>query len=105
MRSALDAHHDRVTIDFRLLSELFRVVKDMSRLRRPLHPVSRTTHLEASSMTDRRSFVRTLPLALAAGLPALGRSSEETSAPVATLPANARVPRFEFVYECDATLS
>jgi len=56
-------------------------------------------------MTDRRSFVRTLPLALAAGLPALGRSSEETSAPVATLPANARVPRFEFVYECDATLS
>jgi len=55
-------------------------------------------------MTDRRSFLRTLPLALAMGIPARSRSSDETSAAAASPPA-VSVPSLEFVYECDATLS
>jgi hypothetical protein len=54
-------------------------------------------------MTDRRSFVRTFPLVVTAGIPALTRA--EDSLAKVDLPAAARVPRFEFVYECDATLS
>jgi hypothetical protein len=60
--------------------------------------------MEGSPMTDRRSFIRTLPLALAAGTPGLSRSADDTSAVVAP-PAGTPVPRLEFVYECDATLS
>jgi hypothetical protein len=55
-------------------------------------------------MTDRRSFIRAFPLALAAATPGLSRSADDASAAVAP-PPGAPVPRFEFVYECDATLS
>jgi len=54
-------------------------------------------------MNDRRSFLSTATLALAAGLPALARAGEPAAS--APLPAGARVPKFEFVYECNATLS
>ncbi len=54
-------------------------------------------------MTDRRSFLGAASLALTAGIPALTRAADEATAPV-SLPAGARVPKFEFVYECDATL-
>ena len=55
-------------------------------------------------MTDRRSFLGAAPLALTAGLPVLARAADEAGAH-ASLPAGARVPKFEFVYECDATLT
>ena len=47
-------------------------------------------------MTARRRFLSGLSLALAAG----AGSAQETPG----LPAGARVPKLEFVYECDATL-
>jgi hypothetical protein len=53
-------------------------------------------------MNDRRSFLNTATLALAAGLPGLGSAGEQAPA---SLPAGVRVPKFEFVYECNATLS
>jgi hypothetical protein len=52
-------------------------------------------------MTDRRSFIGGVPLAFAA---ALSNGAQSAESPV-TLPAGARVPKLEFVYECDATLS
>ena len=55
-------------------------------------------------MTNRRSFLSAAPLALTAALPALTRAADE-AAKVVSLPEGARVPKFEFVYECDATLS
>lgn len=55
-------------------------------------------------MTDRRSFLGTASLALTVGMPAMSRAANEVAAPVG-LPAGARAPKFEFVYECDATLS
>src|SRR5689334_2733588 len=58
---------------------------------------------EGNSMTDRRLFL-SASLALAAELPALSRAADAAAAPM-TLPEGARVPKFEFVYECDATLS
>jgi len=53
-------------------------------------------------MTDRRSFLSTCSLGLAAGLSGLACAAE--LAPE-SLPAGARVPKFEFVYECNAALS
>lgn len=47
-------------------------------------------------MTARRRFLSGLSLALAAG----AASAQETAGP----PAGVRVPKLEFVYECDATL-
>ena len=47
-------------------------------------------------MTARRRFLSGLSLALAAG----AASAHETAGP----PAGVRVPKLEFVYECDATL-
>ena len=55
-------------------------------------------------MTDRRSFLGAASLALAAGVPELGRAAEAPPA-AGGLPAGVRVPKLEFVYECDATLS
>ena len=55
-------------------------------------------------MTDRRSFLGAASLALTAGLPVLARAAAEAGAHVG-LQAGARVPKLEFVYECDATLS
>jgi hypothetical protein len=45
---------------------------------------------------DRRSFVATLPLAL---------SSSALGAQTSGVPDGARVPKLEFVYECDVTLA
>jgi hypothetical protein len=53
-------------------------------------------------MTDRRSFLGTAAFGLTAGISSLARAAE--AGPTA-LPAGARVPKLEFVYECDATLS
>src|SRR6185503_12405468 len=53
-------------------------------------------------MTDRRSFLGAASLTLAAGVTELARAAE---APVPGLPAGVRLPKFEFVYECDATLT
>jgi Protein of unknown function (DUF3237) len=53
-------------------------------------------------MSDRRSFLSTAALGLASGLPGLVAAAEQTPA---SPPAGARVPKFEFVYECNATLS
>jgi hypothetical protein len=53
-------------------------------------------------MNDRRSFLNSATLALAAGLPGFASAGEQAPA---SLPAGVRVPKFEFVYECNATLS
>src|SRR5690348_15998714 len=53
-------------------------------------------------MNDRRSFLNTATLALAGGLPGFARAGEQAPA---SLPAGVREPKFEFVYECNATLS
>ena len=61
-------------------------------------------------MTARRKFLRSTPLLLAASIPSLALAehapgAEVTSPPSAfNLPPGARLPKFEFVYECDATL-
>jgi hypothetical protein len=55
-------------------------------------------------MTDRRQFLGSASLALAAGLPTLA-SAAEASPPSGTLPVGIRVPKLELLYECDATLS
>lgn len=52
-------------------------------------------------MTDRRRFLNTVSLALAV---AVSESARTQDAPT-TLSPSARLPKFEFVYECDATLS
>jgi len=49
-------------------------------------------------MSDRRHFLTSLPLA------ALALASARTDAAPYTLPPGVRVPKFDFVYECDATL-
>jgi hypothetical protein len=62
-------------------------------------------------MSSRRTFLRgATPLALTASIPTLTLAAdashpEATSSKDAyTLPPSTRVPKFEFVYECDATL-
>jgi hypothetical protein len=55
-------------------------------------------------MTDRRQFLGSASLALAAGLPAIAGAAAATPTPV-VVPAGMRVPKFELLYECDATLS
>jgi hypothetical protein len=52
-------------------------------------------------MSDRRSFLNTAVLGLAASVSNLSRAAGSEQ-PV--LPPGARLPKFEFVYECDATL-
>src|SRR3569833_359485 len=53
-------------------------------------------------MSDRRRFLNFATLGLAAGVSDL---SFGAGTPVPELPDGVRVPRLEFVYECDATLS
>lgn len=54
-------------------------------------------------MTDRRSFLAGACVAVSVAAPAVSRAAPE--APTgASLPVGARVPKFEFVYECEATL-
>jgi hypothetical protein len=53
-------------------------------------------------MTNRRTIIGTLPCALLLGAGVRTSVSTEREP---DLPKDARVPRFEFVYECDATLS
>jgi hypothetical protein len=53
-------------------------------------------------MTSRRSFLETA-VALSAAIPAAALPAEGASG--VSLPVGARVPKFEFVYECQATLS
>ncbi len=55
-------------------------------------------------MTDRRSFLGAASLAFTAGLPVIATAVDATP-PTNGVPAGARVPKFEFVYECDATLT
>jgi uncharacterized protein DUF3237 len=62
-------------------------------------------------MTSRRKFLESAaPLALGASLPSLALAADAphpgatSSKDAFTLPAGVRVPKFEFVYECDATL-
>jgi len=55
-------------------------------------------------VTDRRAFLAAAPLALASALPYETRAADAGSAHGA-LPASVRAPKFELVYECDATLS
>ncbi len=52
-------------------------------------------------MSDRREFLSLMSLACAAGVPTLAAAADGHAD--AGLPAGARVPRFEFLYECDAT--
>lgn len=54
-------------------------------------------------MPNRRSFLSAAPLALTAALPALSRAADEPGTP-ATLPDGVRVPKLDFIYECEATL-
>lgn len=54
-------------------------------------------------MTDRRSFLGIAWLGLTAGANIARASAGEGT--VASPPAGARLPKFEFVYECDATLT
>jgi hypothetical protein len=59
---------------------------------------------------SRRTFLRSAPLAMTAALPGLACAADSSlvRTPIASgafkLPTGARVPKFEFVYECDATL-
>jgi len=53
-------------------------------------------------VTDRRTFLGSASLAFAAALPALAQAQESSSA--AALPSGLRIPKFELIYECDATL-
>jgi hypothetical protein len=53
-------------------------------------------------MTSRRSFLETA-VALSAAMPAAALPAQGASG--VSLPVGARVPKFEFVYECQATLS
>lgn len=55
-------------------------------------------------MTDRRQFLGSASLALAAALPVVGSAADGTSPP-GSRPPGIRVPKFELLYECDATLS
>ena len=58
-------------------------------------------------MTTRRTFLGTTPLALSVSIPSLALSAApEATSPTNAfkLPAGVRVPKLEFVYECDATL-
>jgi hypothetical protein len=55
-------------------------------------------------MTDRRSFLTTACVVVSAAAPAISRAVPGAPAG-AGLPVGARVPQFEFVYECEATLS
>jgi len=55
-------------------------------------------------MTDRRSLLGMAWLGLAAGSMDIARAAADAGA-LTTLPPGARLPRFEFVYECDATLT
>jgi hypothetical protein len=52
--------------------------------------------------TDRRSFLLTMPVVLAAGY--TSHCAAGATAANDSLPAGARVPAFKFVYECEATL-
>jgi hypothetical protein len=54
-------------------------------------------------MTDRRTFLGSASLAVAAAFPAISRS-QETGKHAAAIPPGIRVPGFELLYECDATL-
>ena len=54
-------------------------------------------------MTDRRSFLGIAGVGLAASVSDIARCADGQDS-VAGAPAGARVPKFEFVYECDATL-
>jgi Protein of unknown function (DUF3237) len=54
-------------------------------------------------VNDRRTFLTTAPLALAAGLSFETVAAAADSA-VGTATAGVRVPKFELLYECDATL-
>ena len=53
--------------------------------------------------TSRRALLNALPLTLAAGISRPAAAVDVAAGP--DLPAFARTPKFEFVYECDATLS
>lgn len=53
-------------------------------------------------MTDRRTFLSSASLALC--IPGLTRAADANTS-TAALPAGVRVPKFELLYECDATLS
>lgn len=53
-------------------------------------------------MTSRRSFLETA-VAVSSAIPAAALAAEGASG--VSLPVGARVPKFEFVYECQATLS
>jgi hypothetical protein len=54
-------------------------------------------------MADRREFLGSASLTLAAGVPALAGAAQ-TAPPSPAMPAGIRVPKCELVYECDATL-
>lgn len=55
-------------------------------------------------MTNRRSFLRIAPQLLAIGAADLARADARDKA-TPSAPAGARLPKLEFVYECDATLT
>ena len=54
-------------------------------------------------MTDRRGFLGSASLASAVALPAVTQSQEPAKDATA-FPPGIRVPKFELLYECDATL-
>jgi hypothetical protein len=55
-------------------------------------------------MTNRRRFLAYTSQVLATATPGVVLAGDSASAPSA-LPPNVRIPKLEFVYECDATLS
>jgi len=54
-------------------------------------------------MTDRRTFLGSASLVFAAALPGVS-GARDTDPDTAAIPAGIRVPKFELLYECDATL-
>jgi hypothetical protein len=54
-------------------------------------------------MADRRGFLSSASLAIAAALPGIARP-QEAQKDAGQIPAGIRVPAFELLYECDATL-
>lgn len=56
-------------------------------------------------MTDRRSFLAGACVVVSAAAPAISRAAPPEAPTGTGLPVGARAPKFEFVYECEATLS
>lgn len=61
-----------------------------------------TFNVKRGLMSDRRQFLSVAALGVAFGVPGFARPADSGQTKV---PVGARIPKLEFVYECDATLA